>query len=71
MKWNINFRKLIILVNGIALTALILSVLALLDIYQRNEANLDNEWIVIQISFVWFLISIVLNISFAIKFSKK
>ncbi len=71
MKWNINFRKLIILVNGIALTALILSVLALLDIYQRNEANLDNEWIVIQISFVWFLISIVLNISFAMKFSKK
>ncbi|RLD61051.1 MAG: hypothetical protein DRI95_14645 [Bacteroidetes bacterium] len=71
MNWNINFRKLIILVNGIALTALILSILALLDIYQRNEANLDNEWIVIQISFVWFLISIVLNISFAMKFSKK
>jgi len=71
MNWNINFRKLIILVNGIALTALILSVLSLLDIYQRNEADLDNEWIVIQISFVWFLISIVLNISFAMKFSKK
>ena len=71
MKWNINFRKLIILVNGIALTALILSVLALLDIYQGNEANLDNEWIVIQISFVWVLISIVLNIYFAMKFSKK
>ena len=54
MQWNINCRKVVLFVNSITFIVLILSVLALLDIYQRNEANLDNEWIVLQVSFIWF-----------------
>ena len=71
MKWKIMNRRLMLLINCVSLIMLIISVLALLDIHQQLEPNLDLEWNVLRISFVWFLISIVINIYFAMKISKK
>ena len=67
MKWNINCRKVILFANSITFITLILSILALLDISQSNEANLDNEWIVLQVSFIWFLMVIITNFVFSLQ----
>ena len=55
----------------ITLISLLFSALALMDIYHNNEPNLNMEWNIVRISFLFTLMFVALSLTTILRIRKK